>query len=71
MFREIADEVEAYPAGRHRRRSVTTQGMREPEMREIAVLVGRAVRAVPGSAALAEVAEKAGKLVTKFPAYPT
>ena len=51
--------------------SVTTQGMREPEMREIAGLVGRAVRAVSGAPALAELAEEIGTLVAKFSAYPT
>ncbi len=49
---------------------VTTQGMREPQMHEIAGLIGRAVRSVPGSGALAEAAEEVGTLVAKFPAYP-
>jgi glycine hydroxymethyltransferase len=51
--------------------SVTTQGMREPQMREIASLIGRAVRSAPGSPELAEVADEVGTLVGKFPAYPT
>jgi len=50
--------------------SVTTQGMREPQMREIASLIARAVRAEPGSADLAGVADEVGTLVGKFPAYP-
>jgi glycine hydroxymethyltransferase len=54
--------------------SVTTQGMAEPEMAEIARLIGRAVRAVPGSrdgdAELAEVAEAVARLVASHPAYP-
>jgi glycine hydroxymethyltransferase len=54
--------------------SVTTQGMREPEMREIAGLIARAVRADPGAGsgirALADVAEEITALVEKFPAYP-
>jgi len=50
--------------------SVTTQGMREPQMREIASLIARAVRAAPGSADLAGVADEVGTLVGKFPAYP-
>ncbi|GIJ48852.1 serine hydroxymethyltransferase [Virgisporangium aliadipatigenens] len=54
--------------------SVTTQGMKEPQMREIAALIARAVRADPstgpGRAALGEVAEQVGALVEKFPAYP-
>jgi glycine hydroxymethyltransferase len=51
--------------------SVTTQGMREPQMREIASLIARAVRAEPGSAQLADVADEVGTLVGKFPAYPS
>ena len=54
--------------------SVTTQGMREPEMHQIAALIARAVGAdpatEPGQAALAGVAEEVGDLVAKFPAYP-
>jgi glycine hydroxymethyltransferase len=54
--------------------SVTTQGMREPEMRRIAALIARAVAADPhldtGLTALAEVADEVVDLVTKFPAYP-
>jgi glycine hydroxymethyltransferase len=58
--------------------SVTTQGMREPEMLEIARLIARAVRADPaadsgadgGKAVLAEVADEVAALVAKFPAYP-
>jgi glycine hydroxymethyltransferase len=50
--------------------SVTTQGMREPQMQQIAALVGRAVRARPTSPELAEVADEVATLVAKFPAYP-
>src|SRR5256884_4551552 len=50
--------------------SVTTQGMREPQMREIAGLIARAVRALPGSPGLADVGDEVGTLVAKFPAYP-
>ncbi|OLB65023.1 MAG: serine hydroxymethyltransferase [Actinobacteria bacterium 13_2_20CM_2_72_6] len=50
--------------------SVTTQGMREPQMREIAGLIARAVRAESGSRELADVADEVGTLVSKFPAYP-
>jgi glycine hydroxymethyltransferase len=53
---------------------VTTQGMAEPEMAEIAGLIGRAVRAVPGTvdgdAELADVAEAVARLVATRPAYP-
>jgi glycine hydroxymethyltransferase len=55
--------------------SVTTQGMREPEMARIASLIGRAVAADPdttaGQSALATVADEVTDLVAKFPAYPT
>lgn len=54
--------------------SVTTQGMGESEMREIASLIGRAVRTdiggETGGAEAAEIAEAVTNLVTKFPAYP-
>jgi glycine hydroxymethyltransferase len=53
--------------------SVTTQGMREPQMRQIAGLIARAVAADPatdaGRAALADVAADVGELVARFPAY--
>jgi glycine hydroxymethyltransferase len=54
--------------------SVTTQGMKEPQMLQVAGLIARAVRADPatdaGRAALAEVAGEVSPLVEKFPAYP-
>ncbi|MCP2334013.1 serine hydroxymethyltransferase [Actinoalloteichus caeruleus] len=54
--------------------AVTTQGMREPEMAEIARLLARAVRAVPGSPTgddvLAEVGAEVAELVAALPAYP-
>jgi glycine hydroxymethyltransferase len=54
--------------------SVTTQGMREPQMRQIAGLIARAVQADPsttaGTSVLAEIAEEVTDLVTAFPAYP-
>jgi glycine hydroxymethyltransferase len=54
--------------------SVTTQGMTEPDMTEIARLIGRAVRAEPGTAAgdaeLADVATAVNALATAHPAYP-
>jgi glycine hydroxymethyltransferase len=53
--------------------SVTTQGMREGEMRRIAGLIAAAVRADPGNArgatALQEVAAEVSTLVRQFPAY--
>ncbi|WP_016696849.1 serine hydroxymethyltransferase [Actinoalloteichus spitiensis] len=54
--------------------AVTTQGMREPEMAEIARLLARAVRAEPGTPAgddvLAEVGAGVAELVAALPAYP-
>src|SRR5215207_3208823 len=54
--------------------SVTTQGMREGEMRQVAALIARAVRtdpAAPGGAdTLAGLAGEVAELVAAFPAYP-
>ena len=49
--------------------SVTTQGMTEGDMKEIASLIGRAVRDADGSAADGVAAEVAA-LVARHPAYP-
>ncbi|MCA1682683.1 MAG: threonylcarbamoyl-AMP synthase [Actinobacteria bacterium] len=49
--------------------AVTTQGMTEGDMKEIAGLIGRAVRDADG-AATAEVAEAVSALVARHPAYP-
>jgi glycine hydroxymethyltransferase len=49
--------------------SVTTQGMGEGDMKEIAGLIGRAVRDVDGSAA-EEIRQGVAALVTAHPAYP-
>ena len=49
--------------------AVTTQGMVESDMKEIAALSGRAVRDADGSAA-AEVAAGVQALVARHPAYP-
>ncbi|MGH8894664.1 MAG: serine hydroxymethyltransferase [Actinomycetes bacterium] len=48
--------------------AVTTQGMTETAMKEVAVLIGRAVRDADGSAA-GEVAEAVSSLVGRHPAY--
>jgi glycine hydroxymethyltransferase len=52
---------------------VTTQGMREGEMRQIAGLIGAAVRSDPdttaGASRLADVADEVLDLVRRFPAY--
>ncbi|MFG1989017.1 serine hydroxymethyltransferase [Actinoplanes sp. NPDC048988] len=54
--------------------SVTAQGMREPEMRQIARMIGTAVRGDPGSAAgaraLRDVGEEVAALTGGFPPYP-
>ncbi len=54
--------------------SVTTQGMGESDMKEIASLIGRAVRADPetdaGRATLADVSATVEALVGRYPAYP-
>ncbi|MFI7520868.1 serine hydroxymethyltransferase [Micromonospora globbae] len=54
--------------------SVTTQGMREPEMRQVASLIARAVRTDPaapgGTAELARIGAEVANLVAAFPAYP-
>ncbi len=49
--------------------AVTTQGMTETAMKDVASLIGRAVRDDDGSAA-AELAESVGALVAAHPAYP-
>ncbi|SCL13078.1 serine hydroxymethyltransferase [Micromonospora inyonensis] len=54
--------------------SVTTQGMREPQMGLIATLIARAVRTDPGGpdgpTALTRIAGEVAELVREFPAYP-
>ena len=49
--------------------AVTTQGMREPEMSQVATLIARAVRAADGSGA-DEVGAAVRRLVADHPAYP-
>ncbi len=49
--------------------AVTTQGMTGPAMKEVATLIGRAVRDADGSSA-AEIAEAVAALVAQHPAYP-
>jgi glycine hydroxymethyltransferase len=48
--------------------SVTTQRMKEPEMRRIAGLIGLAIRDADGSAA-PDVEKEVAALVTEFPLY--
>jgi glycine hydroxymethyltransferase len=54
--------------------SVTTQGMGQVEMKEVASLIGRAVRADldtdSGQAEIAQIADSVSSLVAKYPAYP-
>jgi glycine hydroxymethyltransferase len=49
--------------------AVTTQGMTEHDMKEVASLIGRAVRDADGTAA-PELARAVGELVGRCPAYP-
>ncbi len=49
--------------------AVTTQGMTEGDMKEVAGLIGRAIRDADGSAA-ADVAASVAALVGRHPAYP-
>ncbi len=49
--------------------AVTTAGMREAEMAEIASLIGRALRNRSDDAALAEIRDSATNLCSKFPPY--
>ena len=50
--------------------SVTTQGMREPEMAVIAELIARALRNREDADALAAVRGDVAELCAKFPPYP-
>ncbi|MEM8620846.1 MAG: serine hydroxymethyltransferase [Actinomycetota bacterium] len=50
--------------------SVTTQGMREPEMATIASLIARALRSRDDAAELEVVRKEVGALCDRFPAYP-
>ncbi|MCF0096283.1 serine hydroxymethyltransferase [Micromonospora sp. NPDC049114] len=54
--------------------SVTTQGMREGELRQVAALIARAVRADPGAPggadALTRIGAEVAELAAAFPAYP-
>jgi glycine hydroxymethyltransferase len=50
--------------------SVTTAGMAEPEMAEIAGLIGRVLRDVDDASVRSEVRETAARLCSKFTPYP-
>jgi glycine hydroxymethyltransferase len=50
--------------------AVTTAGMAEPEMEEIAALIARVLRAVDDDDVAAEVHDAANRLCSKFPPYP-
>jgi glycine hydroxymethyltransferase len=50
--------------------AVTTAGMSEPEMEEIAGLIARVLRAPDDVAVAAEVLDAANRLCSKFPPYP-
>ncbi|MCW2528245.1 MAG: glyA, partial [Pseudonocardiales bacterium] len=49
--------------------AVTTQGMTEPQMTEIAALIGRAI-ATDDAGTHESIAKEVGELVERFPAYP-
>lgn len=49
--------------------SITTQGMTEGDMKEVASLIGRAVRDEDGTA-VSDITEAVGALVARYPAYP-
>lgn len=50
--------------------AVTTAGMSEPEMEEIAGLIARVLRAIDDVDVAAEVLDAANRLCSKFPPYP-
>jgi glycine hydroxymethyltransferase len=50
--------------------AVTTAGMREPEMAEIASLIGRALRGRDDDPVLGEIRDAANTLCSKFRPYP-
>jgi glycine hydroxymethyltransferase len=50
--------------------ATTTQGMREPEMQEIAGLIGRTLRCRDDEAEVAAVREEVATLCSKFTPYP-
>ena len=50
--------------------AVTTRGMKEPEMAQIAELIARALKHVSDETALREIAGEVGALCRKFPVYP-
>ncbi|MEY3147427.1 MAG: serine hydroxymethyltransferase, partial [Actinomycetota bacterium] len=51
--------------------SVTTQGMKEPQMAEIAAFIARALRGRENDSELAAVKADVARLCAAFPAYPT
>jgi glycine hydroxymethyltransferase len=51
--------------------AVTTQGMKEPEVSEVASLMARALKERDDETALREVRERIGELASEFTPYPT
>jgi glycine hydroxymethyltransferase len=49
--------------------AVTTRGLREPEMREVAGLISRVLENISSEEVLAEVRRKVAVLTQKFPLY--
>ena len=50
--------------------AVTTRGMKEPEMKKIAELIGQTLSAPSDEAHLNKVRQGVGELTKKFPLYP-
>ncbi len=50
--------------------AVTTRGLREPQMEQIAALIDRALTGRADSTALAEVRDQVAALINRFPLYP-
>ncbi len=50
--------------------AVTTRGFKEPEMREVAILIAQVLEHIASEESLAEVRRKVGELTSRFPLYP-
>ena len=50
--------------------AVTTRGFKEPEMREVALLIAQVLEHISSEDALADVRRKVGELTSRFPLYP-
>jgi glycine hydroxymethyltransferase len=50
--------------------AVTTRGFKEPEMRQVALLIAQVLEQIASEDALADVRRKVGELTARFPLYP-